>query len=193
MAENRRETNRSGKGRFLLCKSFRRVSASIAKLQNLRQFVGDAAGSMPVFGKEYGMGKMSDKKIEETLQAYFEEGLEAEAIAKRLKVTVRSVERVLGDKRLLKPYQERSEAAKLRAQIYVNESAEEAARRQAELLRADEDEKARRLSQQAAKDILDRAGIRVPKGEKRDITIRFAGGMPEIGMPARGGEEADGA
>ena len=139
------------------------------------------------------MGKMSDKKIEETLQAYFEEGLEAEAIAQKLKVTVRSVERVLGDKTLLKPYQERSEAAKLRAQIYVNESAEEAARRQAELLRADEDEKARRLSQQAAKDILDRAGIRVPKSEKRDITSRFAGGMPEIGMPTRGGEEADGA
>lgn len=146
-----------------------------------------------VLRKEYGMGKMSDEKVEETLQAYFEEGLEAEEIAERLKVTVRSVERVLSDRRLLKPYQERSEAAKLRAQICVNESAEEAAKRQAELLRADEDEKARRLSQQAAKDILDRAGIRVPKEEKRDITIRFTGGMPEIGMPARGGEDEDGA
>ena len=139
------------------------------------------------------MGRLSEKKKDEALRAYFEEGLEAEEIAKRLKVTARSVERVLSDKRLLKPYQERSEAAKLRAQICVNESAEEAAKRQAELLRADEDEKARRLSQQAAKDILDRAGIRVPKEEKRDITIRFIGGMPEIGMPARGGEETDGA
>lgn len=139
------------------------------------------------------MGKLSDEKVEETLRAYFEEGLEAEEIARRLKVTVRSVERVLSDRRLLRPYQERSEAAKLRAQICVNESAEEAAKRQVELLRADEDEKARRLSQQAAKDILDRAGIRVPKEEKRDITIRFIGGMPEIGMPARSGEDADGA
>lgn len=139
------------------------------------------------------MGKLSDQKAEEALQAYFEEGLEAKEIAQRLHVTARTIERVLSDKRLLKPYQERSEAAKLRAQICVNESAEEAAKRQAELLHADEDEKARRLSQQAAKDILDRAGIRVPKAEKRDITIRFIGGMPEIGMPARSGEETDGA
>ena len=139
------------------------------------------------------MGKLSDQKAEEALQAYFEEGLEAKEIAQRLHVTARTIERVLSDKRMLKPYQERSEAAKLRAQICVNESAEEAAKRQAELLRADEDEKARRLSQQAAKDILDRAGIRVPKAEKRDITIRFIGGMPEIGMPARSGEETDGA
>ena len=139
------------------------------------------------------MGRLSEKKKDEALRAYFEEGLEAEEIAKRLKVTVRSIDAVLSDRARLKPYHERSEAAKLRAQICVNENAEEAARRQAELLRADEDEKARRLSQQAAKDILDRAGVRVPKEEKRDITIRFAGGMPEIGMPARSGEEADGA
>lgn len=138
------------------------------------------------------MGKMSDEKVNEALRAYFEEGLEAEEIAERLQETVRTVMQVLGDRELLKPYHERSEAAKLRAQICVNENAEEAARRQAELLRADEDEKARRLSQQAAKDILDRAGIRVPKAEKTDITIRFAGGMPELGMPARGGEERDG-
>ena len=138
------------------------------------------------------MGRLSDRKMEEALKAYFEEGMEPGEIAKRLGVTARSVHAALSDKRLLKPYHERSEAAKLRAQICVNESAEEAARRQAALLHADEDEKARRLSQQAAKDILDRAGVRVPKTEKKDITIRFAGGMPQIGMPARSGEDGHG-
>ena len=115
------------------------------------------------------MGRMSEKKTEEALKAYFEEGMEPEEIAGKLGVTLRSINAVLSDKRLLRPYHERSEAAKLRAQICVNESAEEAARRQAELLHADEDEKARRLSQQAAKDILDRAGVRVAKTEKKHI------------------------
>ena len=139
------------------------------------------------------MGRMSEKKTEETLKAYFEEGMEPEEIARKLGVTVRSISAVLSDKRLLKPYHERSEAAKLRAQICVNESAEEAARRQAELLHGNGDEKARRLSQQAAKDILDRAGVRVAKEGKKDITIRFAGGMPQLGMPARNGEDGHGA
>ena len=156
---------------------------------------GDADGRQGEEGRKGGsnMGRMSEKKTEEALKAYFEEGLEPEEIAKRLRVTLRSVNAALSDKRLLKPYHERSEAAKLRAQICVNESAEEAARRQAELLHANEDEKARRLSQQAAKDILDRAGVRMPKAEKKDITIRFAGGMPQLGMPARDGEDGYGA
>jgi len=139
------------------------------------------------------MGRMSEKKTEEALKAYFEEGMEPEEIAGKLGVTVKSVKAALSDKRLLAPYRERSEAAKLRAQICLNESAEDAARRQAELLHADEDEKARRLSQQAARDILDRAGVRMPKTERKDITIRFAGGMPQLGMPARNGEDGHGA
>jgi len=33
---------------LLLCKSFCKVSVSAAEQQNLRRFVGDAAGGMPV-------------------------------------------------------------------------------------------------------------------------------------------------
>ena len=131
------------------------------------------------------MGKLSQKKRDEALRAYFEEGLEAGEIAARLQVTEGSVLAVLGDKALLAPYHRKSEAAKLRAQICVNESAEEAARRQAELLRADEDEKARAMSQRAAKDILDRAGVRVAKERKEDVTITFVGWTPQLGMPER--------
>ena len=84
------------------------------------------------------MGRLSERKTEEALRAYFEEGLEPEEIAARLRVSARSVRAVLGDKALLEPYRMRSEAAKLRAQICVNESAEEAARRQADLMRSQE-------------------------------------------------------
>lgn len=129
------------------------------------------------------MGRLSEKKTEEALRAYFEEGMEPEDIAARLKVTVRSVLSALGDRRLLEPYHRRSEAAKLRAQICVNESAEEAARKQAQLLR--DGETAQAVTQRAAKDILDRAGVRVAKEDKKDVTIRFSGETPKIGMPRR--------
>ena len=131
------------------------------------------------------MGRMSEKKTEEALKAYFEEGLEPEEIAKRLRVTLRSVNAALSDKRLLKPYHERSEAAKLRAQICVNESAEEAARKQAALLMVETES----VSQRAAKDILDRAGVRVQREDKKEITITFASGMPLLGMPGRRRDE----
>ena len=93
---------------------------------------------------------------------------------------------LLSDAKMLEPYRRRSEAAKLRAQICVNESAEEAARKQAELMRAGEASES--VTQRAAKDILDRAGVRVAKEDSREIRITFTHGMPRLGMPGRGGE-----
>ncbi|MBQ4265139.1 MAG: hypothetical protein IJB85_06475 [Clostridia bacterium] len=134
------------------------------------------------------MGKLSEEKKKRLLYAYFEEAREPEEIARELGISQRTVTGVLSDRKLLEPYRRRSEAAKLRAQICVNESAEEAARKQAELMRAQES--ALSVTQRAAMDILDRAGVRVPKEEKRDIRITFAGGMPKVGMPKRSGDEA---
>jgi len=134
------------------------------------------------------VGKLSEEKKKRLLYAYFEEAREPEEIARELGISQRTVTGVLSDRKLLEPYRRRSEAAKLRAQICVNESAEEAARKQAELMRAQES--ALSVTQRAAMDILDRAGVRVPKEEKRDIRITFAGGMPKVGMPKRSGDEA---
>lgn len=133
------------------------------------------------------MGKLSEKRCGEVLHAYFEEGLETEEIARRMKLSQRSVQAVLSDKRRLAPYHTRSEAAKIRAQICVNESAEEAARKQAQLLR--DGETAQAVTQRAAKDILDRAGVRVEKEDRREVTIRFSAGMPRIGTPQRREDE----
>ena len=131
------------------------------------------------------MGRLSEKKREAALAAYFEEGLEAEEIASRLGVTTGAISSVLRDPKALAPYRARSEAAKLRAQICVNESAEEAAKKQAALLMVETES----VRQRAAKDILDRAGVRMAKEEKGNVTIRFAGGAPVLGMPKR--EEAE--
>ena len=133
------------------------------------------------------MGKLLEEKKKRVLYAYFEEGREPEDIAREMGISPRTITGVLSDRKLLEPYRKRSEAAKLRAQICVNESAEEAARKQAELMRAQES--ALSVTQRAAMDILDRAGVRVPKEEKRDIRITFAGGMPKVGMPKRSEDE----
>ena len=130
---------------------------------------------------------MKQKQKEAALDAYFEEGLEVEAIAERIGVTAAEVTRALGDSQLLEPYKRRSEAAKLRAQIRVNESAEEAVLRQAELMKREKASES--VSQRAAKDILDRAGVRVAKEDKGEIVIRFLNGTPKLGMPQRREEE----
>ena len=74
------------------------------------------------------MGKLSEEKKKRILYAYFEEEMEPEEIAKKTGLSVKTITGVLSDRKLLEPFRRRSEAAKLRAQICVNESAEEAAK-----------------------------------------------------------------
>lgn len=133
------------------------------------------------------MGRLSEEKKKKVLEAYFEEEKEPEEIAEQMGLSERTVRNVLSDREMLEPYRRRSEAAKLRAQICVNETAEEAVRKQAELMRGGDATDT--VTQRAAMDILDRAGVRVPKEEKKDITITFAAGMPKLGMPGKSGEQ----
>lgn len=134
------------------------------------------------------MGRMTESLKSEAVRLYFEENREESEIAEALNISMRQVKTVLGDLARLETYKKRSEAAKLRAQICVNKSAEEAARRQAALLLDGEVNET--ISQRAAKDILDRAGVRVPKESKSDVVIRFASGAPPLGHARkRGGEK----
>lgn len=125
-------------------------------------------------------------KKDEALRLYFEEGQTPEEIAQALGFSLRLVRELLADEKRLKTYCRRSEAAKLRAQICVNESAEAAARRQAALLHGGSDA----TQQRAAKDILDRAGIGAARDGRQDVSVVF----PDVnlGMPEHGAEEADG-
>lgn len=77
------------------------------------------------------MGRMTESLKSEAVRLYFEENREESEIAEALNISMRQVKTVLGDLARLETYKKRSEAAKLRAQICVNKSAEEAARRQA--------------------------------------------------------------
>ena len=133
---------------------------------------------------------MTKAERQEALGLYFAKGMEAEEIAQALNAPLREVCAALNDPKELRPYMKRSAAAKLRAQICVNERAEEAARKQAELINLGEAAGAQAVSQRAAKDILDRAGICTDGEESREIRITFAG-MPKLGMP-KAQEASDG-
>ena len=132
------------------------------------------------------MGRMTESLKSEAVRLYFEENREESEIAEALNISMRQVKTVLGDLARLETYKKRSEAAKLRAQICVNKSAEEAARRQAALLLDGEVNET--ISQRAAKDILDRAGVRVPKESKSDVVIRFASGRAAAGHARKRGK-----
>ncbi len=135
------------------------------------------------------MSRVSQTKRERALAAYFEGGQEPRAIAEALGLKEGTVLALLDDPGALERYRKRSEAAKLRAQIRLNESAEAAARVQARLVHGEENEGAWTISQRAAKDILDRAGVRVPKETRSDVTVTFADGAPELGVPGGAGDD----
>ena len=136
------------------------------------------------------MGRMTENMKSEAIRLYFEENREPDDIAGEIGASEKQVRDVLGDLKRLEAYRKRSEAAKIRAQICVYESAEEAARHQAALLnRADGSDT---ISQRAAKDILDRAGIRMQKDYGKDVIIRFAAGAPVLGMPTGTGGKEEG-
>ena len=132
---------------------------------------------------------MNQRERSRALKLYFEEGRETEEIAVLLGREPGEIEEALGDPEALERYRKKSEAIKVRAQIRVNKSAERAARKQAELLEAQEDGGTPTVRQRAAKDILDRAGVRLAKEDRGEITIRFVSGVPELGMPRRREEQ----
>ena len=103
------------------------------------------------------MGRMTENMKSEAVRLYFEENREPDDIARQIGASERQVKTILGDLKRLEAYRKKSEAAKLRAQICVYESAEEAARHQAALLSQSEGND--NIRQRAAKDILDRAGV----------------------------------
>ena len=134
---------------------------------------------------------MNQREKYQAQRLYFEEGREVEEITAMLDREPGEIEEALGDPEALDRYRKKSEAIKVRAQIRVNQSAERAARRQAELLETEEKGGTPTVRQRAAKDILDRAGVRLEKEGRGEITIRFVSGVPELGMPHRQEERND--
>lgn len=129
---------------------------------------------------------MNQTAKDAVLEAYFRDRLEPGQIALMLGMSEEDVLTAINDPQRLEPYRLRAEAARLRAQICLYENAEAAARKQAQWLMEGEASGVSAASQRAAKEILDRTGVRSEKEERREVILRLAGDVPALGMPCRG-------
>ena len=80
------------------------------------------------------------------------------------------------------------EARLAQAQLRILEQVPIALDRNEEILETDYDPAFQYLWQNAIRDTLDRAGIKAPKEEERDINITFTGGGFDVNMPEDDGE-----
>lgn len=152
---------------------------------------GECAGDGRGRSGEGGM-PVEERTRGDVLEAYFRERKEPGEIAAQFGIEESAVLAALNDPEMLEPYRQKAEAARLRAQICLYESAEAAARMQAQWLYADDGTGKASVSQKAAKEILDRTGVKGGKEERSGITLRLVGDVPKLGMP-REAEDGGGA
>lgn len=133
-------------------------------------------------------GKRKQKKIPEAdkrafVADYFDSWDKVEDVAKRHGIGRTAAYEILRTNKYVDKYLDASKAINARTKIYINKQAENAARKQVEIMNKPLPDHLLYLIQNAVRDIMDRAGIRPDSEGKQDIRITFGGGIPEIGMP----------
>ena len=123
------------------------------------------------------------KKTREMADMYFVQGMTQAEIAAHFGITAQAVSKHLNNEAVLNEYDTRRSAHALRAKIRLAAAAERAVEVQMGYLNKELPINLEYLRQNAARDILDRAGVRTePVNEDKAITVVFA---VEPGMPAR--------
>lgn len=134
--------------------------------------------------------KLSDKQRREVVRRYVDDGDTVKELADEYGVNRSTIYRVLCSEENANRIKALKEARLAQAQIRLMEQAEKALDRNEEILNTQYDPAYQYLWQNATRDTLDRAGIKAPKEDKQDISITFAGGGFDVGMPD--GEDEDG-
>ena len=135
--------------------------------------------------------KIPEKAKKAFVADYFETWDRVEDVAKRHGIGRTAAYEILRTHKYVDRFLDASQAVQARTKIYVNMQAERAARKQAEIMDRELPDHLLYLVQNAARDILDRAGIREQSEGKQDIHITFGDGMPETGMPESAEGEPD--
>lgn len=136
--------------------------------------------------------KKTASKAEKMAEMYFAQGMTQKEIADVFKVTPQAVSKNLNRDDILKEWDERRTAHALRAKIRLAAATEKAVEVQMQYLHMDLPVNLEYLRQNAARDILDRSGIKIePVNEDKEIEIIFAHDDIPIGMPPRGDEEEE--
>lgn len=130
------------------------------------------------------------KEIElEFLEKLFHSKKSVSAVADEMGIGRTSAYKILQTSKYNQLYSERADIIAKRTQTFLNMQTMMAAKKQLELMNKELPDSLLYLQQNAARDILDRAGVRAKDESKQEVKITFAGGMPEIGMPQSAEEE----
>lgn len=132
------------------------------------------------------------KEIElEFLEKLFHSKKSVTAVADEMGIGRTSAYKILQTSKYNQLYSERADIIAKRTQTFLNMQTMMAAKKQLELMNKELPDNLLYLQQNAARDILDRAGVRAKDESKQEVNITFAGGMPEIGMPQSAEEEVN--
>jgi plasmid maintenance system antidote protein VapI len=132
----------------------------------------------------------------EIADAYYLENKTQKEIAKQYHVNQSTISRIINDVEVMQSVLKATTASKIRALVRVHQHLDEAVDTQIELMRGQYEDQYKYLKQNAARDILDRGGVRAEKEESAEtrVIVDFgsAGGLT-LGVPdhTKDNEEAE--
>lgn len=104
-------------------------------------------------------------------------------IGRKYGVSQTTVSKILIDSKTIERVQRRTKSNVALAQAIMESAAPEVAKRTVRSALTEREEKFEYITQGDRRDVLDRAGVRAAKEEKNEVTISFASGGFDVGMP----------
>lgn len=127
--------------------------------------------------------KVMPEQRREVVRRYVEDYESVADLAEEYGVSTMTIRRILCETENADKIKALKEARLAQAQLRILEQVPIALDRNEEILETDYDPAFQYLWQNAIRDTLDRAGIKAPKEEERDINITFTGGGFDVNMP----------
>lgn len=110
-------------------------------------------------------------------------------LGKKYGVSQTTVSKILIDSKTIERVQRRTKSNVALAQAIMESAAPEVAKRTVRSALTEREEKFEYITQGDRRDVLDRAGVRAAKEEKNEVTISFASGGIDVGMPESAEDE----
>ena len=141
-----------------------------------------------------GHPKLTPEMKDEICRLYYEENWRQADLAEKFGVYQGVISKVVNEPKVMSQMLSRTLSSRVRAQMRINKHLEEAVDKQIELMRGEYDGQYKYLNQNAARDILDRGGVRMEKEEKPDtqVVLNFGdSGSFTLGVPDHSKDEDD--
>lgn len=123
------------------------------------------------------MGKLTEEQKEQIVLDYLGPGTPTQdELAKKYGVCRQRIGQILSDSQTLKKLEARARSSVTRALIRAQLNADEIMRMTVEDAKKTRSDKYGHLHQNARREVLDRAGVRVKEADDSTLTIRFADG-----------------